>query len=551
MALLEGLQRRLQSVAGLASGAPTLDLLLAPQELRSADPSLAADIASGTLGLAGGLLRLNGTSPFVLTPPSPAYFDELHGFAWLSDLRAANTIEAHAVATRFLLDWIERHDNGAGPAWQPLIASRRFMSWLSNAGFLTQRAAPETYERLITSLARHQRFLIAHTEARSDSWAAINVRIAAVFGCLCLTEQEASLDQALVRLHQELDRQILVDGSHISRHPGILVELLLDLIPLRTCFTARDQAVPEWLIEVTRRMIQMVRHVRLGDGSLGRFNGMGPAYPDRTAAVLSHDDWQATPLDTAKASRYIRLQRRQSIILFEGGLPPPADFGSEAHAGCLSFEMSSDQQLLVVNCGAPGPADQDWRMPARSTSSHSTLVLNDQSSASIIRSDSRGRTLERPYLVGPTEVQALARDGDDGAIELRAHHNGYVPAQGMIHQRSLRLTAHGDRLDGHDRIHRAGKRGRSKTALPFSIHFHIGPRAKVTLAGEPKHAMITLPDGQRWQFAAQSIVLGLEESVYLARLSGPTRGVQVVLRGQTMDDTEVRWRLQRIRAEQG
>ena len=42
-------------------------------------------------------------------------------------------------------------------------------------------------------------------------------------------------------LAAELERQILPDGGHSSRNPSILVELLLDLLPLRQCFAARGQ----------------------------------------------------------------------------------------------------------------------------------------------------------------------------------------------------------------------------------------------------------------------------------------------------------------------
>ncbi len=43
---------------------------------------------------------------------------------------------------------------------------------------------------------------------------------------------------------EELERQILPDGGHISRNPGALIELLVDLLPLRQAFTARNIAPP-------------------------------------------------------------------------------------------------------------------------------------------------------------------------------------------------------------------------------------------------------------------------------------------------------------------
>ena len=38
------------------------------------------------------------------------------------------------------------------------------------------------------------------------------------------------------QLVAEIERQILPDGGHISRNPGALIELLLDLLPLRQAF---------------------------------------------------------------------------------------------------------------------------------------------------------------------------------------------------------------------------------------------------------------------------------------------------------------------------
>ena len=52
---------------------------------------------------------------------------------------------------------------------------------------------------------------------------------------------------AIKQLVAELERQILPDGGHISRNPGALIELLLDLLPLRQAFAARNIAPPPQL----------------------------------------------------------------------------------------------------------------------------------------------------------------------------------------------------------------------------------------------------------------------------------------------------------------
>ena len=56
--------------------------------------------------------------------------------------------------------------------------------------------------------------------------------------------QTAHARERARRLIDELRAQILPDGGHISRNPGALVEMLLDLLPLRQAFAARNVPPP-------------------------------------------------------------------------------------------------------------------------------------------------------------------------------------------------------------------------------------------------------------------------------------------------------------------
>ena len=97
-------------------------------------------------------------------------------------------------------------------------------------------------------------------------------------------------------VRKELDRQILPDGGHISRNPDALVELLLDLLPLRQCFVARDRPPPKELTDAIDRIMPMLRFFRTADGTLARFNGAGPTPTDALATVLAYDDVEGKPV---------------------------------------------------------------------------------------------------------------------------------------------------------------------------------------------------------------------------------------------------------------
>ena len=66
-------------------------LLIAPQDLRTADPTRASEIYAGRFAFAGKIVICDGRSPFEMTPPSEEWADTLLGFGWLRHLRAAES----------------------------------------------------------------------------------------------------------------------------------------------------------------------------------------------------------------------------------------------------------------------------------------------------------------------------------------------------------------------------------------------------------------------------------------------------------------------------
>src|SRR5262249_61121912 len=107
----------------------------------------------------------------------------------------------------------------------------------------------------------------------------LQAAIALAYAALCMAAQQRHIRSATKRLSDELTRQILPDGGHISRNPGALIELLVDLLPLRTAFTARNVVPPPALLHAIDRMMPMLRFFRHGDGNFAPFNGMGPDPP--------------------------------------------------------------------------------------------------------------------------------------------------------------------------------------------------------------------------------------------------------------------------------
>ncbi|MFL5164331.1 MAG: heparinase, partial [Microvirga sp.] len=67
------------SLSRLSSAPAPTRLLFAPQDLRTADPTIATDIYSGFFAFSGRAITTGGRSPFAFTPPSRAWGEALYG----------------------------------------------------------------------------------------------------------------------------------------------------------------------------------------------------------------------------------------------------------------------------------------------------------------------------------------------------------------------------------------------------------------------------------------------------------------------------------------
>src|SRR3569623_1661479 len=108
------------------------------------------------------------------------------------------------------------------------------------------------------------------------------------------------------------------------------------------------------------------------------------------------------------------------------------------------------QHRLVVNCGLPAANRETWRKVARATPAHSTVTVHAHSSCHFVESAAFHKLLAGiPIVSGPRDVRT-ARDEQDGAVALRASHDGYLTEYGLVHHRAMYLSADGRALDGED-----------------------------------------------------------------------------------------------------
>lgn len=526
------------------SGRTPERILVAPPDLRLADAQIAADIYHGRFPLAGHVVETGGRSPFQMAVANPAWVEELHGFRWLRHMRAAGTELAAANARALVGDWIALHGNRiAGVAWEPAVASRRLIAWLQHSTVVLQGAEYPFYRQFLKMLAVQIRYLRTMAPEMPPGEDRLRARTALALAALSLPAPAVALRNATRNLALELDEQILPDGGHVSRNPAALPEILSDLLPLRQTYANQAEAPPAALMGAIDRMLPALRFFRHQDGELARFNGVGITAHGRIAAILRHDDTDGQPLLHAPHSGYERLAQGDTTVIADTGPPPPAEVSRDAHAGCLSFEMSSGRQPFVVNAGVDTYGAREFRALARATAAHSTATLNDTSSCRFNLSPRVQKLISTPLVDGPrrTPCERTDADGRQGFI---ASHDGYLSRFGIVHERQMALSGAGSLIEGVDRffVERAVSGGAAQVALRFHLH----PDVELSANGDGD-LVLSSARGGRWRFASPAVAPSVEDSIFFAGFAGPRRSRQIVLSFRTPELAEVPWRLLRLR----
>ncbi|HKG99746.1 MAG TPA: heparinase II/III family protein, partial [Bradyrhizobium sp.] len=515
-------------------------LIIAPHDLRTADATRAAEIYAGRFVFAGKIVTCHGRSIFDLEPPSEDWEVALLGFGWLRHLRAADTTLTRANARSLVDDWIANTARKRPIGRRADVLARRVISLLSQAPLVLGDTDGKFYRRYLRGLAREIRYL-RYTMLDIDGVPRLQVLIALCYASLCLANQARHIRTATRKLADELQRQILPDGGHISRNPGALIELLIDLLPLRQTFAARNIAPPPALLNAIDRMMPMLRFFRHGDGSFALFNGMSSAPSDLLATLLAYDDTHGVPMASMPHTGYQRLDAGATTVIMETGAPPPPSVSQDAHAGCLSFELSSGLSRIVINCGMPSTGRDTWRAFARSTAAHSTLTYRDTSSCRFVELSAMKRLLRgAPIVSGPTNVETRREVVGNGVL-LTTSHDGYLARFGVVHRRVLMVANDGSRLDGEDTV--APPRGaRVKgNETEYALRFHLHPSVKASRHSDARGVMLVLPNRDVWTFEALDDKVDLEDSVFLAGNDGPRRAAQIVIRQDSRRGPSIRW----------
>ena len=390
---------------------------------------------------------------------------------YFEDLNADGAQERSKWHKNLILKWLDDNPPGIGTGWEPYPVSLRIVNWIKwvLAGHILPSEA-------IHSLAIQTRWLMKRLEFHLLGNHLLANAKALIFAGFFFYGKEAHhwLSKGLTILEKELNEQILHDGGHFelsTMYHVLVFEDILDLYNLTRTFNVRSNRLLKFqttLREIASKMLYWMDIMCHPDGEISFFNdatfGITPLpkeikkYAQRLGITLPN--YKDTIIHL-KSSGYIKINHQGATFFFDTAPLGPDYLLGHAHADTLSFELSLNDQRIIVNSGTSCYGNSSKRIEERGTAAHNTVILNGINSSEIWQGFRVARRA-RPF------GHDIIREGKK--LQVKCAHDGYKHLPGKpVHWRTCTFNNKSliikDRIDG--KFHCA------------QANFHLHPNVKI------------------------------------------------------------------------
>jgi len=509
----------------LMGGSPD-NLMVIPTDPWPGRSDIGQDILRGSYFFAGELIEMTNVA---WEPPAASqdWIAEFHRFNWLRDIKAVSTGAARVRARELISSWIDQYERWTETIWRPDVLGARLSNWIGAFSFYGLSADEEFQAKVRLSISRQTRHLgrvITDGQLTPvESFAALK---GLIYAMIAIGSPKKQLEMPFDLVLENIQKQILVDGGHISRSPVKLAQVLMILIDLRTVLNLAKLPVPEQIQFAIDKMVPALKFFRHLDGNLCHFNGGFEWDANLLNCILNLSGASGRPLKRLEHSGYTKLRQGRGVLLVDTGTARCLEESRSVHAAPLAFEYGYGRDRIFVNCGAMSEYGE-WFEALRATAAHSTLTIAHRNAVSI---DSSG------CFNGLPTVKAEHFSEKDCCV-LEGSHDGYLPRYGAIHHRRLMLKDAGRALIGEDRLSGA------TAGSEFAIRFHLHPNSTASRTGNGNEVLIQSKSKMGWRFICKGIdSLELDESVYIGHRGYVRRSQHIILRGTAgMEDSIVKW----------
>tara|TARA_Y100000590_G_scaffold41615_1_gene44384 strand:- start:612 stop:2243 length:1632 start_codon:yes stop_codon:yes gene_type:complete len=459
-------------------------------------------------------------------------YNKLHSFFWLFTLDLKSSKKN---TQSILLNWIESNQKYNPKNWEIDILSKRVISWISNSK-LTYEDSTIEYKKKFNHIVKKQINHLINEINRSELVDDKMIGCSAIVLSGLSYDDEKILNYGLNLLKKITNFSFNKEGFPKTRSLRQLVFYLKHFVLIRELLKESQKDIPEYLNEIIFYLGQAYNCIWQNTKFSFLFNGNHELDHSDFDKYLNIHGYKFKN-QNSEVGGYAFIKNKYSSIAMDLGSAPEVKFSNNYQSGPLSFEMFFAGKKLITNSGYFQNFKHQLNNISRSTATHSTLVLDNNSVCRFKKESNGNPIIEKGFKILNKKVIL-----EKNFCSLKGAHDGYQKKYGVIHERTIEFFIEKNKLIGKDKLI---KKKNFKTSN-FEIRFHLLPDTKVTKTQDGKAILIEL-ENSGWRFTCKDHLIDVETGLYFGKKNSFIENQNIFISGITQkEEQNVIWEINKI-----
>ena len=459
-------------------------------------------------------------------------FKKLNNFFWFFSLDLKS---AKKETQKIISDWINKNKKFKKESWEFDVTAKRLISWLSNHQ-LSYDESDNKYRFMFDYMIQKQtNHLINEIKNSKNLENKIIGCSAIILAGLSYKIDKIYLNFGLNFLKKITKHSIDNQGLMKSRNIKQQIFYLKYFILIREWFKEAQVEIPEHLDETIYYLGQAYAYFWQNNPVNLLFNGNNNSNNKDFDNYLKRLGYKFHN-DSKDYCGYIILNNKKICLAMDTGSSPESKHSKDYQSGALSFEIISNGKKLISNCGYYKKENQKLNQLSKSSATHSTLIVDDNSSCKFFRSRNiwllnKGlKITQKKYIY------------EKNYWKITAAHDGYLKKYNTIHERNIEFYPEQMTFVGIDRIIKK----KTKNNYKFEIRFHLEPNIRLMKTQDNKSILIEL-DEEGWKFTCDNYDINIDNGLYFGNKNSYIENQNIFISGVSNNYEEnVRWEIKKI-----
>tara|TARA_Y100001958_G_scaffold96131_1_gene66028 strand:- start:1726 stop:3351 length:1626 start_codon:yes stop_codon:yes gene_type:complete len=458
--------------------------------------------------------------------------EKLNNFYWVFSLDLKSS---KSKTQDVILNWVENNSRYKKESWEFNTTAKRIISWLSNHQ-LTYDESNEQYrsmfDHIIQKQANHLINQIKNPENLENKMIGCS---AIILVGLCYNIRKYYLDYGLNSLKKIIKSTIGTDGFIRSRNFNELIFYLKYFIIIKEWFKESQNEVPEDLDEAIYNFGKSYAFIWQNTNIDFLFNGNNISTNSSFDNYLKRLGYKFKN-ENIDFGGYIILRNKKVCLAMDAGPSPNSKFTKDYQSGALSFEIVSNGKKLITNCGYFNTTNEKLNQMSKSTATHNSLVIDDNSSCKFMK--------KKNIWILKTGLRITQRNftNKKNYWKISASHDGYLNKFNSIHERIIEFYYDQMTFIGNDKIIKK----KTNYNYRFDIRFHLEPNIKLMKTQDNKSILIELDD-EGWKFTCDNYDINIDNGLYFGKKNFYTENQNIFISGISNNNVEnIKWEIKKI-----